>query len=119
MPSIRQEKFARMIQRDISQIIQRNTHTFFEGKMILVNDVVASPDLSYVKVYLGFINQTERQYLLELVNFHAKEIRHELAQLIRNQVRKVPEITYYIDDTLDHALKMDKIFEKINTNKSE
>lgn len=116
MPSIRQEKFARLLQRDLSTIIQQRTHSFFEGKMIMVNDVEVSPDLGYAKVYLGFINQNEKDYLLGLVQFHSKELRHELAQKIRNEVRKIPELTFYIDNTLDNALKMEKILEKLKEN---
>jgi len=116
MASIRQEKFARLLQRDLSNIIQQRTHSYFEGKMLMVNDVEVSPDLGYAKIYLGFINQAEKDYLLGLVQFYSKEIRHELAQKIRNEVRKIPELTFYIDNTLDNALKMEKILEKLKEN---
>ena len=116
MASIRQEKFARLLQRDLSNIIQQRTHSYFEGKMLMVNDVEVSPDLGYAKIYLGFINQTEKDYLLRLVQFYSKEIRHELAQKIRNEVRKIPELTFFIDNTLDDALKMEKILEKLKEN---
>lgn len=116
MASIRQEKFSRLLQRDLSMILQQRTHSYFEGKMVIVNDVEVSPDLGYAKVYLGFINQNERDYLLGLVQMHAKEIRHELAQKIRNEVRKIPELTFYIDDTLDQAMKMEKLLQELKDN---
>jgi ribosome-binding factor A len=114
MASIRQDKFARQLQRDLGEIFQRNTQTLFEGKMVMVNDVEVSPDLGYAKVYLGFLETNMRPYLMDLVEYHGKEIRHELAGRIRNQVRKVPELHFFADETMDHALKMDKLFDQLN-----
>lgn len=119
MTSIRQDKFSRLLQRDLADIFQRNTHKFFEGKMIMVNEVVVSPDLGYAKVYLGMLDPAARPYLLELVEYHSKEIRHELALRIRNQVRKIPELHFLADETMDHALKMDHIFKSIHDEENK
>ncbi len=113
MASVRQEKFQKQIQRDLADIFNRNTHRLFEGEMVMVNDVTISPDLSYAKVYLGFLNAAKRTYLMDLVNYHSKELRQELAQRIRNDVRKIPELQFFPDETLDHALKMDKLFDDL------
>lgn len=114
MASVRQEKFRKQLQRDLADILNRNTHRLFEGEMVLVNDVSVSPDLGYAKVYLGFLNTAKRPYLMDLVNYHAKELRQELAHRIRHEVRKVPELQFYPDETLDNALKMDKLFDNLN-----
>jgi ribosome-binding factor A len=113
MSSVRQEKFASLIKKDLAEIIQSMTHSNFEGQMILINDVNVSPDLGYVKAYLGFLNTTDKTYSLGLVNYYKKEIRHLLAQRIKNQVRKIPELEFFIDDTLDYALHIEQILDKI------
>ncbi|MBI3233273.1 MAG: ribosome-binding factor A, partial [Bacteroidetes bacterium] len=99
MNSVRQEKFASLIKKDLAEIIQSMTHSKFEGHMILVNDLTVSPDLGYAKVYLGFLNTNNRNYSFSLVEYYKKEIRHALAQKIKNQVRKIPELEFFIDDT--------------------
>ena len=115
MTSVRQEKFSSLMKKDIAEIIQGMTHSRFEGHMILVNDVNVSPDLSYVKVYLGFLNTADKNYALGLVEYYKKEIRHALAQKVKNNVRKVPELEFFIDDTLDQALYIEGLLYKIRT----
>jgi ribosome-binding factor A len=118
MASVRQEKFNSLLQQDLGEIFQQNSG-LFKGQFITVSGVSASPDLGYVKVYLSFLNVKDKEALLELIDFHKKEIRHQLAKRIRNQVRKVPELEFFIDDSLDEVFRMDKIFNSLNKAKKD
>lgn len=113
MNSRRQEKFAKLMQRDLGDIFLQKTNTLFNGNFITISSVSVSPDLGYLKVYLSFFKPEDKKELLDLIQLHKKEIRHELAKKVKNQVRKVPEIEFYIDDSLDYVEKMENIFNKI------
>ncbi len=114
MASIRQDKFASLIQRDLGEIFQQNSRELFGGSFITVSGVQVTPDLGYVKVYLSFLNAKDKDSLLELVRFHNKSIRHHLASRIRNQVRKMPELEFFIDDSLDQVERMDRLFDNLH-----
>jgi ribosome-binding factor A len=113
MNSRRQEKFSKLIQRDLGDIFLQKTAALFKGNFITISSVSVSPDLGYAKVYLSFFKTENKTELLDLVQLHKKEIRHELAKKVKNQVRKVPELEFYIDDSLDYVEKMENVFKKI------
>ena len=114
MDSRRQEKFAKLIQRDLGDIFLQKTNTLFNGNFITISNVTVSPDLGYVKVYLSFFKADNKAETMDIIQLHKKEIRHELAKKVKNQVRKVPELEFYIDDSLDYVEKMENIFKKIH-----
>lgn len=114
MDSRRQEKFAKLIQRDLGDIFLQKTNTLFNGNFITISNVTVSPDLGYVKVYLSFFKTENKADIMDVIQLHKKEIRHELAKKVKNQVRKVPELEFYIDDSLDYVEKMENIFKKIH-----
>lgn len=114
--SIRQEKFARQIQRDLGELLQRNPE-WTAGEFISISKVNVSPDLGYVKVFLSLYNAKTKTAVLDALENHAKEIRMALAKRIRNEVRKIPELNFFEDDTLEYVAKMDKLFDDINKNK--
>lgn len=113
MNSRRQEKFAKLMQKDLGDIFLQKTNTLFNGNFITISNVFVSPDMGYLKVYLSFFKPDNQKELLELIQQNKKEIRHELAKKVKNQVRKVPEIEFYIDDSLDYVEKMEGIFNDI------
>ncbi len=113
MNSRRQEKFSKLIQRDLGDIFLQKTAALFKGNFITISSVFVSPDLGYAKVHLSFFKSENKADALNLVQLHKKEIRHELAKKIKNQVRKVPELEFYIDDSLDYVEKMENVFKKI------
>ena len=114
MDSRRQAKFSRMIQRDMSEIFMREGENLFNRKFITVTNVRVSPDLGYVKVYLSFMNEKEPDVLLALIRLYTNELRSHLWNKIRKEVRKLPELEFYYDDTMDYVEKMDKIFTEIH-----
>lgn len=116
MRNIKEEKFARYIQKELGYIFLQHVKFVKKGTFISVTKVISSPDKGYVKVYLSFLNEKEPQKAIEEVKLYTKEIRTALAQRIRNHVRKIPEISFFYDDTLDYVEKMDNIFKNLNKN---
>jgi ribosome-binding factor A len=114
MEKKRQLKFSRQLQKDLSEIFLREGAHFFGKQFIGVSLVRVSPDLGYVKAYLTFLNEKEPEKLLNLVRLHNKELRSMLATRIKNEVRKIPEIEFFYDDSMDYVEKMDRIFDEIH-----
>lgn len=113
MESKRQQKVARQIQKDLSDIFQKEGRTWFDNAFITVTVVRMSPDLGVARVYLSFLISKNKGLLLEQIQDRSKSIRQLLGQRIRHQLRIVPEIHFYLDDTAEYAAKMDTLFAKI------
>jgi len=111
--SIRQEKFAGLLQQELASIFMEKRSAYFGNAFITITKVTISPDLGYAKVYLSMLQVSNKDEMLNIINFHNKHIRHELAAKIRKQVRIIPELTFYIDDSLDYVFHMEKVFKDI------
>lgn len=112
MESTRQNKVARLIQKDLGEIIQKLDSSILKGRMITVTVVRMSPDLSVAKVYLSFFPSPGREESLEDLRAHVKLIRNQLGVRVRNQLRLVPELAFFIDDSLDYAEKIEQLLKK-------
>jgi ribosome-binding factor A len=110
MESKRQQKVARQLQKDLSEIFQREVPHLFNGAFITVTSVRVSPDLSVARVYLSFLATKNRDLLLETIQEKGKVIRQHLGDRVRHQLRIVPELSFFLDDTAEYADKMDKLF---------
>ena len=113
MDSTRQQKYARLIQKELGQIFQNDIKNMFGNAFISVNTVRISPDLSVAKAYLSFMMVDSKHEALESVKAQVKPIRKLLGDKIRKQARIVPELIFYLDDNLDYAAKMDVLFSNI------
>ncbi|SES27926.1 30S ribosome-binding factor RbfA [Pedobacter rhizosphaerae] len=113
MESKRQQKFAGVLQEELAQIFQREGAAYLPNTLVTITRVRVSPDLAVAKVYLSFFNTTNTTLSINTVNAHAGEIRYKLGSRIRHQVRVVPELTFFVDDTNEYVERMDQIFEKI------
>ena len=109
METTRQQKVARQIQKDLSELFMQASRTITQGKMITVTVVRMSPDLSLAKVYLSLFPSGDAAKFLENLQHHAKHIRLELGRKVRHQLRIVPEIAFFIDDSLDYAEHIDEL----------
>ena len=114
MESKRQAKFARQIQKEMADIFMREAKPMFNMQFITVSEVNVTPDLSYVKLYLSFLNEKEPAKAINLIRQYNKELRMMLGSRIRNIVKKIPEIEFFYDDTFEKAAHMDEVFTKIN-----
>ncbi len=113
MESKRQQKVARQIQKDLSEIFTREVPHLFNGAFITVTAVRVSPDLSVARAYLSFLATKNPDALLESIREHSRTIRQHLGERVRHQLRIVPDVQYFLDDTAEYAEKMDKLFEGI------
>ncbi len=109
MDSKRQQKFSRLIQKELGDIFQQDTKSLFGKAWITVTQARVSPDLGVAKVYLSFLLAENKGELLGQINEQKKAIRQALAVRIRNQVRVIPELVFFMDDTAEYAAKMDTL----------
>ena len=109
METTRQQKVARQIQKDLSEIFMHATREITQNKMITVTVVRMSPDLSLAKVYLSIFPSDEAQKVIDNLQHHVKHIRLELGKKVRHQLRIVPEIAFFVDDSLDYAEHIDEL----------
>jgi len=114
MESKRQQKFAGVIQEDLAAILQREGSNYLPNTMVTITKVRVTPDLAIARVFLSFFNNTSNQLALQTIKLHASEIRYKLGSRIKDQVRVIPQLEFFIDDTSEYVDRMDKIFEKIS-----
>ena len=114
MESQRQRKFARLIQKELGIIFQQDKKGILDQKMITIVDVTISPDLSVAKIYLGMMLLEDKEGMLNRINEHKKEIRNLLGNQIGKQVRRVPEIIFYIDEIEEQALRIEEIMKNLD-----
>ena len=111
--SFRVERLGELLKRDLGEIIQREFQP--EGTFVTVTNVRVTPDLSIAKVYLSvFAPGRDQQVVYEYIDERVPQIRHKLAGRIKNQVRKVPELHFYADDTAEYVNKMETLFKKVD-----
>ena len=111
METTRQQKIARLLQKDLSEILRQETAKT-HGVIISVSAVRVTPDLSIARAYLSVFPSTNAQEIMNNINLSAKTIRYELAQKVRFQLRKTPELQFYLDDSLDYIENIDHLLEK-------
>jgi len=111
--SIRQDKIARAIQRDLAPVLSRLAPKYLPGELATIVDVSATADLGLAKIYVSFLNSPDKEKSLEVLRFHQKEIRHQLALVIGKRIRKIPELNFYLDNTLDHAERINKLLKNL------
>ena len=110
METTRQNKIARLIQKDLSNIFQAQTRQM-RNLLVSVSVVRISPDLSVAKAYLSVFPSEKAQDVLKIVNDHASEIRSERGKLERHQLRIIPELKFFLDDSLDYVENIDKLLQ--------
>ena len=112
--TVRQQKFSRLIQKELSDIFQRDQRGFLGNAFVTLMDVKVSPDLSVARVYISMALVKDKTALLERLELHNKEIRKALGARIRNQARIIPALAFYLDETGDHAERMDNLIKNLN-----
>lgn len=110
MESTRQSKIARLIQKELSEIFRLQTAKL-GNILVSVSTVRVSPDLSIAHVYLSIFPSAQAAKILENINRNTKSVRYELAQKVRFQLRKTPELTFHLDDSLDYIEHIDSLLD--------
>ena len=112
----RQRKIASVLQKDLVDVLQKAAQDGMQGVIISVSKVSVTPDLGVAKVYLSVFPSNKRDAIIEGVKSNAPLIRHELAQRTRNQLRRMPELIFFADDSLDYIEEFDKSLNGEDTN---
>lgn len=108
MQSTRIEKIARLLQKELSEIFRLETAKT-TGVLVSVSAVRVSPDLSIARVYLSVFPGDKANAIVNNISANAKSVRYDLAQRVRYQLRKVPELNFYVDDSLDYIQHIDDL----------
>ena len=108
MQETRQNRIARLLQKELAEIFQSQTR-MMRGVMVSVTRVRISPDLSICTAYLSVFPSEKAEEILENINKNNKTIRYELGTRVRNQLRIIPELRFFIDDSLDYIEHIDEL----------
>jgi ribosome-binding factor A len=114
MESKRQQKFAGVIQQDLAAIFQREGNNYLPNTMVTITKVRVTPDLAIARIFLSFFGNANAQLALQTIKQHASEIRYKLGSRIKDQVRIIPQLEFFVDDTSEYVDRMDKIFDKLS-----
>lgn len=114
MQSKRQHKFSRQLQKDLSQIFQKDPRHFFGQSLVTITGVDMAPDLSFAKVFLSVFPIREAESVFFELNEKKSEVRKLLGRKIGKQVRIIPELAFFHDDTEERASHMDQLINSLN-----
>lgn len=109
MDSIRQNKVARLIQRDLSEMFQHECKEYALGAMLSITTVRVSPDLSYAKIYVSIFPSDRTENVIQSLENNNRNIRFILGRKVGKQMRIVPELRFFVDDSLDYIDKIDEL----------
>ena len=115
----RQKQIGGLIQEELSKIFQRLGLNMIDGGMVSISSVKITPDLLEVRIYLSFFQVKDVKAALKKIEERAWEIKKELGNRVRQQLRRIPEIKYFRDETLDQVFKMEELFKQIKPPTSE
>ena len=109
----RQKMVAGLLNKELSDIFQRLGISMMDGGMVSISSVKITPDLYEARIYLSFFKVKDSFDALKKIEERSWEIKKELTARVRHQLRSMPKLTFYIDDTLDYVDKMEQIFKEI------
>lgn len=111
METTRQQKISRLIQKELGDIFQKQTQAM-HGVLVSVSAARISPDMSVCRAYLSVFPSERSQEIVDNVNNNMRELRYELGTRVRHQLRIIPELKFFIDDSLDYIEHIDELLKK-------
>jgi ribosome-binding factor A len=112
MDSMRQQKYGRLIQKEISDIFLHDGFSIYGKAFVTVTMARVSPDLGIAKIYLSIFGVKDTKAVMDQIELHHKEIRKKLGASIRHQARIIPELKFFLDDSLDYVDKIEKLLKE-------
>ncbi len=113
----RQLQVASVLKENLNEIFQRLGLNMMDGGMISISNVKVTPDLLEARIYLSLFQVKDAEKTMKRIEDRAWEIKKELAERIKHQVRRIPVLSFFRDDTLDHVFRMEELFKEINEQK--
>ncbi|QNA44068.1 30S ribosome-binding factor RbfA [Lacibacter sediminis] len=113
----RQKQVAGVIHEEMTGIFRKMGLGMIDGGLVSISSVKITPDLLEARIYLSVFQAKDNEAVLKKIEEKAHEIKRELAAKVRSQLRRIPEIKYFLDDTLDQVFKMEELFKKIEEEK--
>src|SRR5687767_3482264 len=109
----RQKQIGGLLHQELSTLLQRLGLNMIDGGMISISSVKITPDLLEARVYLSLFKVADAKSTMKKIEERAWEIKKELAGSVKQQLRRIPELKFFHDDTLDHVFKMEELFRQI------
>ncbi len=119
METIRQRQVAKMIQLEMSELMQKDLPHILEGAMVTISGVRVTPDLYTARIYVSIYNHKNPDAVLEILEKSNKNIRGILGNKIKNKVRSIPQLEFFKDDSLEEVQKLEEIFKDIKKKDEE
>ncbi len=113
MSGKRTDKISGLLQEELATLFLQNGSGWWGNSFITISGVKVTPDLGEAWVYLSMFQQKNREQIMASISAHTKEIRHELAKRIKNQVRVIPNLKFFLDETLDEVQRMEDLLKNI------
>lgn len=110
----RQKQVGSLLNEELNLIFQRLGLAMIDGGMVSITSVKLTPDLLEARIYLSLFQVKDADSTLKKIEERGWEIKRELTARVAKQLRRMPELKFYLDDTLDHVFKMEELFKKIN-----
>lgn len=114
----RQKQIASLLNEEMNKIFQRLGLNMIDGGMVSISSVKVTPDLLEARFYLSFFQVKDEKDALKKIEDRHHDIKKELAAKVRHQLRSIPVLKFFKDDTLDHVFKMEEIFKKISEERN-
>ncbi len=111
MESKRQKQTAEIIRRHFGHVLQQEGTYIYGDAFVTVTKVMVSPDISMAKIYLSIYNVNNKQLVIDKVSQHASQLKKYLGIRVRKHIRRIPELYFYIDDTLDEMFRVNKLLD--------
>ncbi|HYJ38516.1 MAG TPA: 30S ribosome-binding factor RbfA [Chitinophagaceae bacterium] len=117
--SKRQKQIASLLNEELNDIFRRMGLNMMEGGMVSIAAVKITPDLLESRIYLSFFQVKDQKTILKKIEERSWEIKKELASRVKQQLRRIPELKFFVDDTLENAFKMEELLKQINKSNEE
>jgi ribosome-binding factor A len=117
--TVRQQKFSKLIQKELSDIFQRDQRGLLGNEFVTIMDVKISPDLSVARIYISMALVKDKKALLEKLDLRKKEVRKALGDRIRNQARIIPQLVFFLDETEEGAQRIEDLIKSLNIPPAE
>jgi len=118
METKRQRQASELIKRNFGVVLREEGLYIYQNALVTVTNVKITPDFGLAKIYLSVYNTTDKSEVIKSLRENSSRLRHSLAERIRKHIRRIPQIDFFLDDTLDEMYKLNALFDKLGSDKS-